>query len=272
MRDERSSVDINNSQSIHTLGDAAAFLFTESSGSISGTNSLHPKISNVIAELQGFSLQTLFHHWWEWSRASTKALLGSEAADSIPVHNAAGLFRSFILRRCRRRHLSVLQVHFSSGLGHQRLTAVLNLPLVPRHQRGIDTTVSRCDHHQDAHRATNHTCNYLRALRPADAGRPVALTNAFLIAADPARRAGGPAAITWHSVFGLTLRALAEHLSWDRADVPALQIPRVTALHGIYLPIYKTNGVGKSGERAQGKDEVGGKRRAERREGWETCG
>lgn len=87
---------------------------------------------------------------------------------------------------------------------------------------------------------------------------PVALANAFLVAADPPGRTGRPGGVTRRTLLGWTLQAVAEHLCWYAADVPALQIPRETALHRIYLPIYKTDREGNKRERAEnreGKDE-----------------
>ncbi|KAG7219239.1 hypothetical protein INR49_019232 [Caranx melampygus] len=175
----------------------------------------------------------------------------SEAADSIPVHDAAGLFGLRLLRRARGRHLSVLQVGLISRLSHQRLAPILHLLLVPRHQRSIDAAVSGRNHHHDTHRAANHACNDLRAVRPADTYRPVTLANTFFIAADPAGWTRRPGGVTRATLLGLTLQAVAEHLCRYAADVPAFEIHREAALHRIYLPIYKTDGEGRQRKRGR---------------------
>lgn len=86
------------------------------------------------------------------------------------------------------------------------------------------------------------------AVGPTDADGSVSLADALVVAADPSRRTGRPSRVTWGAFLGLTLQAVAEHLCWHAADVPALQIPWETAPHRVYLPIYKADGEGKQKE------------------------
>lgn len=139
----------------------------------------------------------------------------------------------------RGRHVSVLQVCLSSILSHQGWTKYLHLPLVARHHGGMHTAVNGCHHHQDTHSATDHPCNYLSAMCSSHSDRSVTLVDALFIAADPAEWPGRFITMTWCALIVSFLWTHAEHFCGHTADVPALQLSREAAPHGIYMSICK---------------------------------
>ncbi|TNN36049.1 hypothetical protein EYF80_053792 [Liparis tanakae] len=151
----------------------------------------------------------------------TRGTTLTEAADPIAEHRAL-----FARRRRVRRGAPVLRVGVGAALGHQGPPAALHLPLVARHQRGVDAAVRGRHRHHDAHGAADHARHDLRAVRPPHAGWPVALADAVVVAADAARRTRGPGAgarrapVTRRALSRRTARAVAEHLRRNAADVP----------------------------------------------------